>query len=122
MFFREENAMPTKKKEVVESSVETVKKAPAAKAKAEKAETVKKTVKKAVKKTAKAAEPQCKVFVEFAGRQVAAKEVLDKAVEAYRAAHEGAEVSTVELYVKPEENAAYYVVNGEADPEFKVEL
>ena len=114
--------MPTKKKEVVEASVETVKKAPAAKAKAEKAETEKKTVKKAVKKTAKAAEPQCKVFVEFAGRQVAAKEVLDKAVEAYRAAHEGAEVSTVELYVKPEENAAYYVVNGEADPEFKVEL
>ena len=84
--------------------VETTKKAPAKKA------------------PAKKADPKACVVIEFAGRQIVAKEVLDKAVKAYQAAHKGAEIKTIEVYVKPEENVAYYVVNGEGSDDYKVTL
>lgn len=84
--------------------VETAKKAPAKKA------------------PAKKADPKACVVIEFAGRQIMAKEVLDKAVKAYSAAHKGAEIKTIEVYVKPEENVAYYVVNGEGSDDYKVTL
>ncbi len=94
----------------------------------DKAEEVVKEVKKtttrktAAKKPAKKAEPTVNVFVEYMGKQAAAKEVVAKAMDAYKAAHADAEIKTFEVYVKPEENAAYYVVNGEGSAEFKVEL
>ena len=93
------------------------------------AETAKKastTVKKAAAKKAPAkkelSHENTSVTIEFAGRQVAAKEVVAKAKAAFEAAHEGVEVKTLELYIKPEENVAYYVVNGEGADDFKVEL
>ena len=52
------------------------------------------------------------VVVEFAGKQIMAKDVLKKAEEAYLAAHKGVGIKTLELYISPEQNAAYYVVNG----------
>ena len=57
-----------------------------------------------------------------AGKQIVAKDVLDKAVKAYAEAHKGAEIKTIEVYVKPEENVAYYVVNGEGSDDYKVTL
>ena len=62
------------------------------------------------------------VVVEFAGKQIMAKDVLQKAEEAYLAAHKGVEIKTLELYISPEQNAAYYVVNGEASEDFVVQL
>ncbi len=84
--------------------VDTTKKAPAKKA------------------PAKKADPKASVVIEFAGKQTVAKEVLDKAVKAYEAAHKGVEIKTIEVYVKPEENVAYYVVNGEGSDDYKVTL
>lgn len=84
--------------------VETTKKAPAKKA------------------PAKKADPKACVVIEFAGKQIVAKDVLDKAVKAYEEAHKGAEIKTIEVYVKPEENVAYYVVNGEGSDDYKVTL
>ena len=55
------------------------------------------------------------VVVEFAGKQIMAKDVLQKAEEAYLAAHKDVEIKTLELYISPEQNAAYYVVNGECN-------
>ena len=60
--------------------------------------------------------------VEFAGKQIMAKDVLQKAEEAYLAAHKDVEIKTLELYISPEQNAAYYVVNGEASEDFVVQL
>ena len=94
-------------KAVVEAAakpVETTKKAPAKKA------------------PAKKADPKACVYIEFAGKQIVAKDVLDKAVKAYAEAHKGAEIKTIEVYVKPEENVAYYVVNGEGSDDYKVTL
>ena len=62
------------------------------------------------------------VVVEFAGKQIMAKDVLHKAEEAYLAAHKDVEIKTLELYISPEQNAAYYVVNGEASEDFVVQL
>ena len=62
------------------------------------------------------------VVVEFAGKQIMAKDVLQKAEDAYLAAHKDVEIKTLELYISPEQNAAYYVVNGEASEDFVVQL
>ena len=62
------------------------------------------------------------VVVEFAGKQIMAKDVLQKAEEAYLVAHKDVEIKTLELYISPEQNAAYYVVNGEASEDFVVQL
>ena len=102
-------------KAAAEKTAKEVKKAAVKKADEVKTAAKKRTVKKA-------AEPKCTVTIEFAGRQVAAKEVVAKAKAAFEAAHEGVEVKTLELYIKPEENVAYYVVNGEGADDFKVEL
>ena len=74
----------------------------------------KKAAKKAApKKTAKAtkaaaAAPTTKVFVEYQGRQMD----MDAILEAVKAASGKKRFKSLEVYVKPEDGAAYYVVNG----------
>lgn len=108
-------------KETVKEAAATVK-AVAAEAKeaVKKAPAKKPATKRASAK--KAAEPKMEVHFQFAGKDVLAKSVLDKAVEAYKNTHKNAEIKEVELYVVAEEGAAYYVVNGEASDDFKVIL
>lgn len=97
----------------------TTKKA-AAKPAAEKKAAVKTEAKKedepkktAARKTSskKAAEEE-KIVLQFAGKEISTAEVLSKAKAAFAAAKDGVEIKSIELYVKPEEHAAYYVVNG----------
>ena len=94
--------------EVVDETKKTVEK---------KASAAKKTVKKVVKK-----ETVVTATVEFYGRSVLVSDIAAKATDAYKASHDGAEIETLNLYIKPEENAAYYVVNGESSADFQVEL
>ena len=50
-------------------------------------------------------------------------ELADQAAKAaFAQAHEGVEIKSIELYVKPEEAVAYYVVNGEGSDDYKIEL
>ncbi len=99
-----------------EAPVKAVAEAPAAKP-------VEATKKAPAKKApAKKADPKACVVIEFAGKQIVAKDVLEKAEKAYEEAHKGAEIKTIEVYVKPEENVAYYVVNGEGSDDYKVTL
>ena len=49
-------------------------------------------------------------------------ELTARVKEAYLAENPAAEIESLELYVKPEENAAYYVVNGDASPSYKLTL
>ena len=74
-------------------------------------------VKEAVKETVK---PE--IVVEFGGRQVAAKDVLAQAEKAYAKTHPGTVIKSMELYISPEQNAAYYVVNGEGSDDFRIDL
>ena len=75
-------------------------------------------VKKAApKKTApkKAAAPVEIVHVQFAGDEWTVSELVEKAKAAYAAAGGNvSEIKELQLYIKPEEHKAYYVVNGEA--------
>ena len=102
----------TAKKETAKK--ETEKKAPA-KAAAAKAAPAKKPA-------AKKAEPAAAVHFQFDGKDLVAKDVLDQAVKAYKSTHKGVEIKTIELYIVANEGAAYYVVNGEGNDDFKIML
>jgi pyruvate/2-oxoglutarate dehydrogenase complex dihydrolipoamide acyltransferase (E2) component len=118
----------TEKKAPAEKKASAEKKVSAKKAAStEEKDTEKKAVtakKPAAKKTAakkKETEVQASVFIEYAGRQIIAKDVLEAAKKAYTDAHEGAAIESIEVYVNTEESCAYYVVNGEP-VEDKIEL
>lgn len=109
---------------IEEVKVETVKAAEVVKAEAAKAvEEVKTAAKKApAKRAPKKKAAVCTVTVEFAGKQMAITDIAAKAEAAYKEAHKDAVVETVDVYVKPEEGVAYYVVNGEGSADFKIAL
>ena len=105
------------KKETVKKETakkETEKKAPAKSAAAKAAP--------AKKPAAKKAEPAAAVHFQFDGKDLVAKDVLDQAVKAYKSTHKGVEIKTIELYIVANEGAAYYVVNGEGNDDFKIML
>ena len=105
-----------KTEEIKTVKTETVKAEPAAKKAtktAEKKPAAKKTAKAAEKKPAakKAAAPKAasvKLVVEYQGRQVSQEDIL-AAVMA-----KAGKAKNVEIYVKPEDGAAYYVADGES--------
>lgn len=103
-------------KKVADAAPEKVEKVAkkAQKATEKAAETVKKTAKKAATKVAKA-----EVVIQFAGREVSAKDILEAAKKDFSEKNE-ATLKEITLYVKPEDGAAYYVANG--DITGKVEL
>ena len=105
-------------------AVEAVKAADTAAVKAEPAAEEKKAAKAPARKTAaKKAEPAADVVIEFGGKQIVAKEILESAKKDFAAKHEGEELKSIHLYIKPEESVAYYVANdGIGDPEDKVEF
>ena len=110
-------AVKTTPAKTEESKTETAaaKKAPAKKATPVKKETttVKKTTaaKKAVEKT----EVKESVFVQFAGAEYNLDDVKANVKKAWMAetGKKESDIKDIQIYVKPEEHAAYYVVNGE---------
>ena len=125
--------MATKKTEIKET-VKNVTKAPAktevkAPVKAEvktettapKAEEVKAEVKEEAKKapakkaTPAKAEIKAALYVQFAGNEVTEADIIDKVKAAYVAeGHKESAIKEINLYVKPEEYAVYYVINDKA--------
>ncbi len=116
------------KKKIEDTAEKVVKKAEKAVAKAKEAPAVKKAAKaasttakkaattaKKAASTAKKAAEKVTAYVEFGGRQLSTAEIADKVREAYRAENKRGAIKSIEIYVKPEENAAYYVVNGKAE-------
>ena len=101
-------------KEVVAKKAETVvKKAEETVKKAE--ETAKKATKKAAaKKTAKAEKKELvpEVFVQFNCNEDVVANVIERAKEAFTAdGHRASSIKSLKVYLKPEEYAAYYVIN-----------
>lgn len=93
------------------------------KTEAPKAEEPKKETKKAPAKRAAAKDIKTSVVVQFAGKEVTEKELIAAVKKAYtKKGNKVSDIKTIEIYVKPEENAAYYVVNGVGADDYKIEL
>ena len=70
--------------------------------------TATKTVKKATKKDIKV-----KAFVEYYGKQVEEKDIIARVKKAWtKSGKKVGDIKEMDLYIKPEENAVYYVING----------
>lgn len=110
-----EAAAPAAKavKEAAAPAAKAVKEAAAPAAKAVKKEAAK--AKTAVKKAAVKKEVETTVSVQFSGKSYTTQELvaITKDVWKYDLKQKVSDFKSVELYVKPEENQAYYVINGE---------
>ena len=115
-----ETAAPAVKAEVKE----TVKEAPKAEVKSEavKAEAPKAEKKAEVKAAPKKRGPKPKaekkeavqnVYVQFAGKEILTADLAAQVTEKWVAlGHRASSIKELNLYVKPEDSAAYYVING----------
>lgn len=106
------------KKEAVKKTP-AAKKAPAKKSPAAKKETVKKET---VKKAPAAKKPVVKeeVNFQFSGKSYTSEDLIRITKDVWKYDLNGKEedVQSIELYVKPEENTAYYVINGDVTGSF----
>ena len=101
--------MPEKKKTAAAApAVE----APVAEAKESTAETKESKTRKSAKAPARRGRPPLapELYVEFSGKQYNVTDIIDRAKADYRATHKVG-VQSCKVYVKPEEDAAYYVIN-----------
>mgnify|MGYP006890221221 CR=1 FL=1 len=97
--------MPEKKK--------TAAAAPAVEAPAAEAKETKETkIRKSAKASARRGRPPLapELYVEFSGKQYNVTDIIDRAKADYRSTHKVG-VQSCKVYVKPEEDAAYYVIN-----------
>ena len=108
---------PVAKKAVAKKPVAKKEEKPAAekKAVAKKAEKPAAEKKAPAKKAEKKVAAKATVFVQFAGKSFSQDELVKiaKDVWQYDMNMKADDFKTVEIYVKPEENTAYFVVNGE---------
>ena len=76
-------------------------------------ETVKKTTKKAVKTVKKSAGKlaEKKVFLQYQNGEFDLDAVIEKAAAVYNEIDGADVIRSIKIYVKPEEYAAYYVIN-----------
>ena len=87
----------------------TTEKAPAKKTAAKKTATKKTTTKKTTAKK----EIKVNAFVEYFGKQVEEKDMIARVKKAWTSSGKKVgDIKTMELYIKPEESAVYYVING----------
>ncbi len=110
----------TETKEVVEEKKETTAKKAAEKKPATKKAAEKKTTAK--KETAKKEAVKASVHVQFNGKSYETEDLVNiaKDIWKYDLKKKAGDFKTVDIYVKPEENMAYYVINGEVDGSFMI--
>lgn len=120
-----EKIVPETKKAVEEKIVPEVKKAVEEKVMPEVKEVAEKVVPEAKKAAEKATEKVKKatakkeiktsLFVEYYGKQVQEKDMIASVKKAWtKSGKKVADIKTMALYVKPEENSVYYVINGDS--------
>ena len=80
----------------------------------------------ATKKTTskKSVNIDAKTVVQYAGKEVVVSDVVETVKKLWVEKFQGKleEIKTIEIYVKPEENKAYFVVNGLGNGDYFVEL
>ncbi|MCI8745155.1 MAG: hypothetical protein HFI23_07195 [Lachnospiraceae bacterium] len=112
-----EKAEPAKTAPVKEAVKED--KAPAKKAAAPKKAAAKTTTTKTAKTVKEAASQN--VYIQFAGKEVKTEELVEQVKALWTAqGHRVSSIKSLEVYVKPEDAAAYYVINGKENG--KIEL
>lgn len=111
---------PAKKAEAPKK--EAAKKAPAKKAEAPKAAAKKAPAKKAAAPKEAAKKVTANLFVQFADKSYSMDELVKIAedVWVYDLGKKLADMKSVEIYVKPEESRAYFVVNGSENGSFLI--
>ncbi len=105
----------------VKAPVKAEAKKPAAKKETVKKETAKKAA-PAKKPAAKKAELKSEISVQFGGKSYSQEDLMKiaKDVWKYDLKQNAADLNSVELYVKPEENMVYYVMNKEITGSFYI--
>lgn len=78
--------------------------------------------KKADYKADKKAEPVLITTLQIGSAEFDISNIAERAYKAYKSTHKRKVVTEFRVYVKPEENAAYYTVNGEGSADFKIDL
>lgn len=73
-------------------------------------------------KSDKKAEPVLTTIVQVGDLEYDISQIAEKAYKAYKSVHRRKQVEEFRIYVKPEEGAAYYTVNGEGAAEFRIDL
>ena len=116
---KEAEKAPVAKAEV-KAPVKAEVKKPAAKKETAKKETAKKAPAK--KPAAKKAELKSEISVQFGGKSYSQEDLLKiaKDVWKYDLKQKAADLTSVELYVKPEESMVYYVMNKETTGSFYI--
>ena len=115
---------PVEKKEPVKKVVKApvkevqesvkVEETPVAKALAAKEDTVKAVPAKEKAVTAKKVAVNEEIYVQFGSSEVLTKDIVEKVKKAYVAeGHTADSIQNVRVYIKPEENMVYYVVNND---------
>lgn len=117
--------IPEKKEEVKAAKKETktaAKKAPAKKTAAKKAAEKKPAAEKAeVKVEEKKAEVKREIHLQFAGKSYSTEDLQKIAADVWKYdLHKEEEYTSLELYVKPEEDTVYYVFNGDIAGSFRI--
>lgn len=107
------------KKDVAEKSAPAVKTETAAKPAEKKAATKKTATKKTTaKKSAakKTTEKVTNIVIQFNGKEFTRDEIVDKVKKAYESdtGKKASGIKELNIYVKPEDDAAYYVINSKA--------
>lgn len=105
-------AAKTAKAETKATAAKTTKTA-AAKTTAAKTEEKAAPAKKPAAKKAAAKAVEAKVYIEFNGAKVPVDEIVENVKATYKANGGNDEIKSLEVYVQPNESAAYFVVNGE---------
>lgn len=82
----------------------------------------KKTRKPRAKKADKKAEPVLITTLQLGDAEFDISDIAAKAYKAYKYTHKRKAVTEFRVYVKPEEGVAYFTVNGEGSPDFKINL
>lgn len=110
-------AAKTAKAETKATAAKTTKTAAAkttdAKTTAAKTEEKASPAKKPAAKKAAAKAVEAKVYIEFNGAKVPVDEIVENVKATYKANGGNDEIKSLEVYVQPNESAAYFVVNGE---------
>ena len=113
---------PVKKEEAkAEPAKPEVKEVPKTEKKAAEKEAPKAKPKKTEPKKAEKKEVVQNVYVQFAGKEILTSELVAQVTEKWVAlGHRASSIKSLNLYVKPEDQAAYYVINGKESG--KIEL
>ncbi len=105
-------AVETKVEEVKAEVAEKVEAAPAK----EEKKAAAKPAKKAAAKPAKKEEATAEVYVQYGGGETSVAAVVEKIKAAYvEQGHRASSIKSLNVYLKPEDGAAYYVINDKFD-------